>query len=115
MATDLEKPARTVIQPGPRLTVVHSRTEIYSIEHKTMRTEYSETVVRAQVGVARARYMWPVVATVGGSAVVGVAIAAASVALKYPPGLIIAGCLLAPATLAGVLKTLGVDFGKDAG
>lgn len=112
MDTDPEEPSRALARLSPRLTIARTVTESYSVEHKTMRTEISETEMHARIGVARARYAWPVVAVTTASALVAIVIAVISLFLKYNAGLVVAGAIMAPAAVTGALRTLGVQFGS---
>jgi hypothetical protein len=108
MASDQDSSRDQIVVAGAHLVVARTISESYSLEHKIVQTEYSESVVRAQVGVARARFTWPVVAVMGGTSLAAIAVAWASVALNFTNGLYVAGALMAPAGIGGLLKMLGV-------
>ena len=115
MASDLSGDSDAIEVRGARLLVAHSISETYSVsvERKIVQTEYSETVMRAKIGVARARFTWPVVAMVIGSAVVAIAIICASIALNFKEGVYVAGAVFVPGGLAGLLRALGVGPKDD--
>ena len=89
MATDPEEPSRALIRPSPRLTIAHSRSEAYSTERKTVHTVYSESVVRAEVGVARAQFTYPVaLVCLACVSVVGLMFAVAGAAALWPAAIV---------------------------